>query len=338
MEIIKSYNLFLNTRHATYGNSNNCTFALTTPIVLTNTMNRFIISTPMIEIPYSFSQVNGTNNVLSYTYVDTDGGGTTFSDSVAIPIGNYNILNLNTQFIASLISSLATHGKALSTDKFTFSYNSNTGLNTLIMSGLLYTVRITLKFSLNYVLGIMMGFNQADYTFGTALSITSPNKVFCNPITAIYLRSETLKFQTNYEQLVEPRYQNSDIIAKIPVTTLPNSIIYYRTENKSMVSNKFIPELNLYLSDNLSLTYSLDLQGLHYGINILIEEVQIKPTNSYQDQIGLSKALVPSVLIKERDELLNSLIEKKKQLETEIEQRKKVNQTETKKEIENNNP
>ena len=69
MEIIKSYTLYFNTREANVGTSNNCTFIFTTPIVLTNTNNRFLISTPMIELPYSFSQVNDTNQNLPYTVI-----------------------------------------------------------------------------------------------------------------------------------------------------------------------------------------------------------------------------------------------------------------------------
>jgi len=336
MEIIKTYSLFFNTRQATYGNANNCTFTFTTPLVLTNTMNRFIISTPMIELPYSFSQVNSTNNVLYYRYVDNNGGGHTINTSVVIPTGNYNILNLNIQIIASLVSSLAANGIALTTNKFTFTYNSNTGLNTLVMSGLAFTATVTLKFSQSYVLGIMMGFPQSDYSFGTALSVTSPNKVFCNPITAVYLRSETLKFQQNYEAIVD-KYTNSDVLAKIPVTTLPNSIIYFRTQDKYLISNKFIPEINLYLSDNLSTTYTLDMQGLNYGINILIEEVQIKEFNSYKDKLDFGEIQMPKELVQKRDNLLTDLIKRKQDLEQEIKNRKQMNKDEVKQDLNKNN-
>jgi hypothetical protein len=288
----------------------------------------------MIELPYSFSQVNSTNNALFYRYVDSTG--VTINTSVIIPTGNYNILNLNIQIIASLVSSLNANGKVITIDKFTFTYNSNTGLNTLVMSGLAFTATITLKFAQSFVLGIMLGFPASDFSFGTALSLVSPNKVFCNPITAVYLRSETLKFQSNYEAIVD-KYTNSDVLAKIPVTTLPNSIIYFRTQDKYLISNKFIPEINFYLSDNLSTTYQLDMQGLNYGINILIEEVQIKDFNSYKDKLDYGEIKMPKELVQKRDNLLTDLIKRKQELEDEIKSRKEGNKQETIQDLNKNN-
>ena len=151
-----------------------------------------------------------------------------------------------------------------------------------------------------------------------------------NPITSVYILSESLKFQNNYEAIVQT-YQNSDVVAKIPVTTLPNSIIYYRNESKSMISNKFLPSLNLYVSDNLSTSYTLDLQGVNYGISLQIDEVQLKPTNAYQDQIGAAIVAPPKQLIQQRDNLLRDLLTQKEQLEREIMERKEQNQTEVKK-------
>lgn len=330
LDIVKSYTLYLNTRQANSGNSNNCTFIFTPAITLTNTMNRFVISTPFIEIPYSFSQVNVNNNVLGYTYVDNQGGGITFNRTITIPIGNYNINQLITQFIASLLTDIYI-GKptsTITTSSFLISYNSATGLTTFfILPTLGYTITITLKFSTSFVLGLMFGFNATNDVFGTAVKLTSPNKVNCNPITSIYLRSDSLKFQSNFEAVISP-YENSDIIAKIPVTTLPNSIIYFRSEIKSIISNKELPSLNLYLSDNLSTTFTLDMSGLPYGVMIQIDEVQLKPTNAFQDKLGSGILAPPIDLIQQRDSILEELIIKKEKLEKEIQSSKENNRLE----------
>ena len=331
-EIIKSYVLYLNTRQANTGNSNNCTFLFTTPIILTNSNNRFLISTPMIELPYSFSQVNTSNYNLPYSYVDTNGAGHTFSStSMNIVEGNYNINALQTQMVLSLLADILLNipSSTLSAANFLFTYNAQTGSTTMSMTGLAYVVTITLKFSLSYVLGIMNGFPQANQTFGTAISLTSPNKVMVNPITSVYIRSDSLKFQNNYEAIVQS-YQNSDVVAKVPITTLPNSIVYYRNDQKSMISNKFIPSLNLYVSDNLSTTYSLDMQGVNWGISIQLDEVQLKPNNSYKDTIGAPILAVPTALIQQRDQLLNDLLSQREKLEQEIAEQKRLNQEEVK--------
>jgi len=332
MQVIKSYTLYFNTREANTGTSNNCTWRFTTPIVLSNTNNRFLISTPMVELPYSFSQVNTTNNNLPYTYTDSTGLRNFSSTSMFIPEGNYNINQLQSQLITSLVADIQLHwaGSTITASNFSFTYSPQTGFTTMSMTGLTFTVTIVLKFSISYVLGIMNGFPQTDQTFGTAVTLTSANKVMCNPITSIYIRSETLKFQNNYEAIVQ-NYQNSDIVAKIPVTTLPNSIIYYRNDQKSMISNKFLSDLNLYVSDNLSTSYTLDLQGVNYGIAVQIDEVQLKPTNAYQDQIGSAIVAPAKQLIQQRDNLLRDLIAQKDQLEKEIADRKNTNQMEAKK-------
>lgn len=333
VEVIKSYVLYLNTREANTGTSNNCTWIFTTPIVLTNTNNRFLVSTPMIELPYSFSQVNTTNYNLPYTFVSSGGDNFT-STTMNIPEGNYNINQLQTQLITSLVNDimgLHTPRVAVTAANFNFTYSPQTGFTTMSMTGLTSTVTITLKFSVSYVLGIMNGFPQTDVSFGTSiLPLVSPNKVMVNPITSIYIRSDTLKFQNNYEAIVQT-YQNSDVVAKIPVTTLPNSIIYYRNDQKSMISNKFLPNLNLYVSDNLSTSYTLDLQGVNYGIAIQIDEVQIKPNNAYQDKLDVGAPAPARQLIQERDNLLRDLLGQRERLEQEIAERKQANQAETKK-------
>lgn len=332
MEIIKSYSLYLNTREANVGNSNNCTFFLTTcPITLTNANNRFLISTPMIELPYSFSQVNTSNYNLPYTYTDTNGGGHTFtSTTMNIPIGNYNINQLQAQLITSLVANIQLNlpGSTLTANNFVFTYLAQTGTTTMTMSssGISYTVTITLQFSKAYVLGIMNGFPQVNQTFGTNIILVSPNKVMVNPITSVYLRSDSLKFETNTEAVVA-LYANSDILAKIPVTTLPNSIIYYRNEYKALINNKEITNLNLYLSDNLSTAFTLDMQGVNYGIMIQIDEVSIKRNNAYLDKVEVAPLEMPHSLLEERDQLVRELITKKEKLEKEILDAKEANQT-----------
>jgi len=248
-----------------------------------------------------------------------------------IPEGNYNINALQTQMIVSLLADIILYvpTSTLSAANFVFSYNAQTGSTTMSMTGLAYTVSITLKFSLSYVLGIMNGFPQTDQTFGTAITLTSPNKVMVNPITSVYIRSDSLKFQNNYEAIVQS-YQNSDVVAKVPVTTLPNSIIYFRNDQKSMISNKFIPSLNLYVSDNLSTTYTLDMNGVNYGICIQLDEVQLKPTNAYKDIIGVPTLAPPQALLQQRDRLLEDLLTQREKLEQEIAEQKRLNQEEVK--------
>jgi hypothetical protein len=83
-----------------------------------------------------------------------------------------------------------------------------------------------------------------------------------------------------------------------------------------------IPSLNLYVSDNLSVSYTLDMQGVNYGIMLQIDEVQLKPNNSYQDQMETTIFTAPKELMEERDGLVQDLLKKKEKLMKQIDERK----------------
>jgi len=170
---------------------------------------------------------------------------------------------------------------------------------------------------------LMLGFPQADQTVSNTTFLTSTNKVCANPVNAIFLRSDSLKFASSFEAVVGP-YQQADILARVPVPTLPNSWIYYRGEVKQMLSNTEIASINLYWSDNLDPLYVLDLNGLPYGLQITIDEVQLKPTNAGQDQVGVAaKIALPAPLIQERERTLKELVDMRAKLEADIEEAKR---------------
>lgn len=319
MEIVRTYSLYLNSREATIGDSNNCTFILNPAITLTNKKNRFVICAEMVEVPYSFSQINDNYNTLGYTY--TDGTGT-YNSTLVFPEGNYNINQLILTFINLLIADIGIYRPSISINNtnFPITYNSATSKVTFFIN-YVSPISITLKFSQNDILAICFGFINNNVTFSTTQQLVSLNKVNVNPITSIYLRSENIKFSTSYEAVIQP-FAISDIVVKVPVQTLPNSIIYFRGEQKQMINNTDLSSINLYWSDNLSNNYTLDLNGLNYGIYFTVSEVMLKDTNEYKDKIGDGLVVAPNHLIEERDKLLLELLETKKKLEAEIEEAK----------------
>jgi hypothetical protein len=171
------------------------------------------------------------------------------------------------------------------------------------------------------VLAVCFGFPQTNQTFSST-ALTSSNKINVNPVSAIYLRSDTLKFSTSFEAIVAP-YTQADILVKIPVPTLPNTIIHYRGDQKQMLSNTEISSLNFYWTDNLDTGFNpIDLRGLNYGIYLTFSEVQIKETNEGKDKIGSAGVAVPQSLLDARDQAVLDLIETKKKLEKEVENAK----------------
>lgn len=313
MEIVRSYNLYLNTRQATIGgNSNNCTFNINPALTLSNRANRFLVSIPFLEVPYSFNQLSSNYNSLSYTF--TDGAGS-FTSTFALPVGNYNITNAISAFLGAINKSILIQRPSWSLTAISLTYNQNTSYCTFILAAV--STSITLRFSQNYVMGLMFGFPQADQTFSNLITLVSSNKVLVNPVNAIYLRSDSLKFGNAWEAIVAP-YSQADILARVPVPTLPNSWIYYRNEQKQMLSNSEITSLNFYWSDNLSESYTLDLCGLPYGFQITFDEVQLKANNAGQDLIDTPTVALPKSLLMERDKVLSELIDQKTKLEKEI--------------------
>ena len=326
MEIIKTYSLYLNSRQRTYGDSNNCTFNINPAITLSNSANRFIVCCETCEIPYSFNQISTTYNTLQYTF-NNSVGSDTYNSTLTIPIGNYNINNLITTFINLLVSDVNTKRPVLpfTASNLAITYNPNTSLVTFAVLGIT-TISFTLKFSLNYVLALCFGFPEVNQTFSYSVILTSVNKVQVNPVSAIYLRSDTLKFSTSFEAIVS-KYQQADILVKIPVPTLPNTIIYYRGDQKQILSNIEISSLNFYWTDNLDVNFNaLDLRGLNYGIYLTFSEVQLKKNNEGLDKLTADGIGMPKTFIDERDKILNELVEAKLKLEKEVEEAKKKNE------------
>ena len=321
MEIIKTYSLYLNSRFATYqssGNSNNITYNINPAITLSNNQNRFLVCCETCEIPYSFNQISSAYNTLQYTFNNTVGSDT-YNSSLIIPVGNYNVNNLISTFTSLLIADVNLKRPALSftSANLAITYNSNTTLITFAVLGI-STISFTLKFSLNYVLAVCFGFPETNQTFSQSVILTSINKINVNPVSAIYLRSDTLKFSTSFEAIVAP-YTQADILVKIPVPTLPNTIINYRGDQKQMLSNVEISSLNFYWTDNLDTGFNpIDLRGLNYGIYLTFSEVQIKPNNAGLDKLTAEGVGVPKSLIDSRDKLLQELLETKLKLEKEV--------------------
>ena len=320
-KVVRSYNLYLNSRQATIGgSSNNCTFNITPALTLTNRSNRFQVSIPFMEVPYSFNQLSSSFNTLQYVFIDGSG---TFTRTLYLPEGNYNISNFLVTFNAFLTTDIQSQRPLWTTTSLTMTYDASTGhvIMTITPAG----TYLTFKLSQNTVIALMLGFPQVDQTVSTGARLISINKVCSNPINAIFLRSDSLKFSTSFEAIVAP-YSQADILARIPVTTLPNSWLYYRNDNKVLLSNTEIASLNFYFSDNLDPLYVIDLKGIPYGLQITFDEVELPPTNAGQDRLEVGAIAVPKPLLDEREQTLRELLGMRDRLEKEIQDKRETRQ------------
>jgi hypothetical protein len=321
VKIVRSYNLYLNSRQATIGgSSNNCTFNINPAITLMNRSNRFQVSIPFMEVPYSFNQLSDTFNSLQYLF--TDGSGS-FTRTITIPVGNYNISNFITVFNTALAVDIKTQRPSWTQSNLVMNYDSSTGHVTMILSPA--STSILFYLSQNFVIALMLGFPQINQTVAYGSNLTSINKVCSNPINAIFLRSDSLKFSTSFEAIVAP-YSQADILARIPVTTLPNSWLYYRNDNKVLLSNIEIASLNFYFSDNLDPNYVIDLNGIPFGLQIVFDEIEMEDNNAGLDRLGEGIVALPKPLIEERDKTLRELLELRTRLEKEIQDKREARQ------------
>jgi hypothetical protein len=296
LNVVKTYQLFLNTRSADSGTSNNCTFIVNPPISVSHTNNRFQLGIKFVELPYTFNQLNSDWVTLSIIYNGTP-------KTLTLSVGNYNINDLITELITQIIAS----GLGLLSTNFSFIYSQPKAKVSFAMVGTGANV-MTFNFGSNMVLGSMFGC-PSNISF-TTTAVVSPNKIDVNPVSSVFIRSNSIKTATAFEA-INTLYKTTNIFAKIPINTLPNSIIYFRNDFPcELITNQTIDTINLFLTDNLS-NNVLDLSGVNYGLMILIEEIEGMDFQE-SDRVITRNTLEP--MVSERDKILNELIQKKLEL------------------------
>lgn len=251
-DIVREYKFYLNSKQRNNGTSNNFNITIYPPMQLLKQTNYFRIRVLRATIPYSFSQVNNSNNTFYVGY-----------NSVVIPIvvapGNYNIIDLNTQ-IQSLILA------ALPTVVLTINYTRSTGLNnfTLVAPGnlILYAGSTIAK---------MLGITSNITLIPNSVPIYGNQKVDVNPILSIFIRSDTVSQKYSIESLLNKNIQ-SDILTEIQLANNPGSYICWT--NNIMIGNicynKVIDNINLYLGSTDD--YILDLGGLEWSCLLYVTE------------------------------------------------------------------
>ena len=234
----ESFQIYLNSTNADNINNNIYNFIL--PNLEIADGNYIYLSVQYANIPYSFYNINTTNNVLIYTL-------NLLNYTVTITPGNYNI----TQLITFLKSNMS---------GFTISYNSIT--NKMNFSHSTYNFVFLSTSTCQEILGFK---TNTNYT-STTLSIISINCISLIPIKCINIVSNLLTYNIN-----KANPNNQSILCCMPVTTQPNSIIEYKNNN-NFRSNLFINQISnitIKLTDQNNNT--LDLNGLDFFLTIQLD-------------------------------------------------------------------
>jgi len=311
MPVINAYNLFLSSANRTSGTSDAFRLQLFRPITLKSPNNWFTCRVGSCEIPYTYKLINSANNVINFVFIRN---GVTYESTVTIAPGNYNILQLLDEFKSELIQAI--QSLASYTPPLVFTYDRATGKATFSIEG---TDSVTTNLYIPYTSPVFMrclgmtSMFQIGYTSPSSRTDATSNQnvnVFQNP--AVYVRSDTLIQTQNVECLIGTQSEPSDILAKIQVNVLPQTMILWTnaTDLRVELTNKIIDEISLYLGSSTS--YSLDLGNLDWSIRLTLEE----HTDDVEEKdlaINLSRGTDPYVedLMSKRQELLANLQKQK---------------------------
>jgi hypothetical protein len=283
------------------------------PIALKSPNNWFEVRVGSVEIPYTFKLINSANNVIDFQFTR----GSTTTSTITLAPGNYNIIQLLDEIKLELVATI----QALRsyTAPLEFTYDRSTGHATFSIVGTDSTATsITIINNSPVFMKCIGMINTFTFSYATpsvrtnAESVQNVN-VFQNP--AIYVRSESLIQSENIEALVGTTSELSDIIAKIQVNVIPQTMIQWTnpTDLKLEITNKIIDEISLYLGSSTS--YSLDLGNLDWAIRLTFEE----HTDRALDEdiaINMSRGIDPYVqdLMTQREKVVNNLSQLKEKL------------------------
>lgn len=284
MEVLKTYTIWVDSKYRNNGTNSNAEFSLEQGLSLSNPNNYFELEVVSADIPYSFRTLDNSINDLPYSLVVPQYS-INVNGHLQIPVGNYTILTL-LQALATVIDNafLANGWPSNKHPTLTFTYDRTSSRATLGMTNIPNNdpMTLTLKWTQADLLAVFFGFDyQADtvlsFNFSAVITSTnfvSPNAVNVSPITALYLRSDTLAQTFDaQERLVENFFTVSNILAKVPISVQFNTWLLYATNGfKVRLRNDEINTFNLYWT---GFSFDpVDFEGVNWRAQIVIREIQ----------------------------------------------------------------
>lgn len=248
--------IHLNSKYATSYNNNSvsdCNFTL--PLIEVQDGYYIHLSVQSAIIPYSFYNIDSSNNCLFYQeiIVDTNNNQTgVINTNLYISSGNYNAI----QLAAYLQSNLP---------RTTVTYSTITGKYTFINS----TYNFIIKSQFSNCLGLI-GLNSSDiYNTSVLKSLISYTPANLSPRQCICISSNLPTGNIN-NQLGN----NRSIICSIPVSSQPFSLIVYNNQNNAKFNlySNILNNINIRISDqNNSL---LNLNGQFFSITLQLDIIK----------------------------------------------------------------
>ncbi len=239
---MESFQIHLNSANADkIINNNNCDFEFYLPVIEIPSQCHIYVSVQHAVIPYTFYNVNSSNNVLKYSI-------NSVISTVVITPGNYNVYNLST-FLSSHMSD------------FTISYDTISNSYTFTNSTNDFTI-----LSSSTCLSLI-GFITQDTTSSSRILISN-RAVNLAQIRCICVNSNLKTNNINKSSL-----NNFSIIASIPINVSPYSIVSHANMNNFRVNTftNIISSLSIKLTDQNGTL--IDLNGSNWAMTLQFDVV-----------------------------------------------------------------
>ena len=240
---LESIQIHLNSKYAdVYNNNSNsdCTFYL--PVIEVPPNRHILVSVQHAVIPYSFYNINSSNNILYYQ--ETNG-----YTQLVIAVGNYNANQLAAYLTSKLPNTIVSYNPI--TSKFTF-------VNSLNDFTIVYG-----KSTCKQIIGL----NTNDlYNSSYSKSLVLANIVNLATRNCICLATNLRTGNINNNQK-----NNGNIICSIPITTPPFSMISYQNHNniRCNLFNSSISMITIKILDQDGTL--IDLNGQYFNLTIQID-------------------------------------------------------------------
>jgi hypothetical protein len=243
MNIIDSFHIHLNSDDAIkyYAGNSFCEFNIRNFEI--SSQCTIYLSVNHAVIPYSFYNVNSSNNTLNY--ILNDGA----TQTVTLSPGNYGII------------ALLNHLRTLLAADFTITYSTTT--NKLTFSSLSSYFR----FLSNSTCFGLIGFTDGN-KISTLSTLTSDSMVNLSPVRCICIYSS---FQTGNITTIAPF--NHSILCSIPISVSPfNMIVYHNSSNsKTNIDTNIFNSVLIKIADQNGKV--IDLNNIPWSITLQLDIV-----------------------------------------------------------------
>lgn len=248
--------IHLNSKFATSYNNNSssdCNFTL--PNIEVDDGYYIHLSVLTCVIPYSFYNIDSTNNSLYYQEIIVNGNGaqvSTINSPIYIASGNYNAIQLATYLTQNL-------------PRTTVTYNTINGKYTFVNTTNNFIIKSQFSTCLN-----LIGCSSDDlYNTSVLKSLTCYSPANLSPRQCICISSNLASGNIN-NQL----NSNRSIICSIPILNQPFSLINYTNSNgaKFNLYTNFFNFINLKLTDQNGA--SLNLNNQHWSITLQLDIIK----------------------------------------------------------------